>query len=81
MNFRNCDEETERTLLEAREVSSCQSIIYADLITISFILTMIIHSYIQKSHLIIFIGIITYLCFILLYKFITLIFDWLVKYE
>jgi hypothetical protein len=80
-NFRRCDEETERTLLEFKEVASSHSVIYVDLITISFILTMIIHSYIQKNQLIIFIALITYISFILLYKFITYLFDVWIKID
>ncbi|MBD8068084.1 hypothetical protein [Bacillus sp. PS06] len=80
-NFRRYDKETERALMEVREVACNHSVMYVDLIMISFILTMIIHSYVQKHHLIIAIAVTTYVIFILLYKMMTALFDYWFKID
>lgn len=69
------EKESELILLEVLEISRQKRIVYIDLITISFLISMIINSYLQKNHLIIFITVFIYLFLALFYKFYCFIFE------
>ncbi|WP_078546266.1 hypothetical protein [Litchfieldia alkalitelluris] len=74
-NKKQIDKDSELILLEVLEISRQKRIIYIDLITVSFLITMIINSYIQKNHLVIFFAAVIYLVLALFYKCYCFIFD------